>query len=163
MSDSLRPQWLQHTRPPCPSPTPGVYSNSCPLSQWCHPTISSSVIPFSRLPSFPASGSFTMSQFFTSGGQSIGEGVWWKPMTQKKKKKKKPHIWLILIIYGSILVNLPTCWNVLLISKSINAHMLSWSLTDMQSGRNWYPDVHAPSWGWTKWHSLCLPVPALTP
>ena len=64
---------LQHTRPPCPSPTPGVYSNSCALSQWCHPTISSSVIPFSScLQSFPASGSFQMSQFFTSGGQSIG-------------------------------------------------------------------------------------------
>ena len=72
MSDSLQPQGLQHTRPPCPSPTPGVYSNSCPLSQWCHPTISSSVIPFSScLQSFPASGSFPMSQFFTSGGQSI--------------------------------------------------------------------------------------------
>ena len=64
----------QHTRPPCPSPTPGVYSNSCPLSRWCHPTISSSVIPFSssHLQSFPASGSFQMSQLFASGGQSIG-------------------------------------------------------------------------------------------
>ena len=60
-------------RPPCPSPTPGVYSNSCPLSRWCHPTISSSVIPFSSCPqSLPASGSFPMSQFFASGGQSIG-------------------------------------------------------------------------------------------
>ena len=73
MSDSLRPHGVQHARPPCPSPTPGVYSNSCPLSWWCHPTISSSVIPFSsHLRSFPASGSFQMSQFFTSGGQSIG-------------------------------------------------------------------------------------------
>ena len=64
---------LQHGRPPCPSPTPGVYSNSCPLSQWCHPTISSSVVPFSScLQSFPASGSFQMSQLFASGGQSIG-------------------------------------------------------------------------------------------
>ena len=64
---------LQHARLPCPSPTPGASSNSCPLSQWCHPTISSSVIPFSsRLQSFPASGSFQMSQFFVSGGQSIG-------------------------------------------------------------------------------------------
>ena len=58
---------LQHTRPPCPSPAPGVYSNSCPLSQWCHPTISLSVIPFSCLQSFPASGSFLMSQLFVSG------------------------------------------------------------------------------------------------
>ena len=72
MSDSLRPHILQNTRPPCSSPTPGAYSNSCPLSQWCHPTISCSVIPFfSRLQSFPASGSFPLSQFFTSGGQSI--------------------------------------------------------------------------------------------
>ena len=64
---------LQHVRPPCSSPTPGVYSNSCPLSWWCHPTISSSVIHFSsHLQSFPASGSFQMSQFFTLGGQSIG-------------------------------------------------------------------------------------------
>ena len=73
VSDSLRPHGLQHTRPPCPSPTPGVCSNSCPLSQWCHPTISSSVIPFSsHLQSFPASGSFQMSQLFASGGQRIG-------------------------------------------------------------------------------------------
>ena len=73
VSDSLRPHGLQHTRPSCPSPAPGVYSNSCPLSRWCHPTISSSVIPFSScLQSFPASGSFQTSQFFTSGGQSIG-------------------------------------------------------------------------------------------
>ena len=64
---------LQHARPPCPSPTPRVYSNSCPLSLWCHPIISSSVIAFSScLQSFPASGSFQMSQIFTSGGQSIG-------------------------------------------------------------------------------------------
>ena len=63
---------LQHARPPCLSPTPGVYSDSCPLSQWCHPTMSSSVVPFSSCPqSFPASGSFPMSQFFASGGQSI--------------------------------------------------------------------------------------------
>ena len=73
MSDSLWPHELQHTRPPCPSPTPRVYPNSCPLSRWCHPTISSSVVPFSScLQSFPASGSFQMSQLFTSGGQRIG-------------------------------------------------------------------------------------------
>ena len=73
VSDSLWPHELQHTRPPCPSPTPRVYSNSCPLSRWCHPTISSSVVPFSSCPqSFPVSGSFQMSQLFTSGGQSIG-------------------------------------------------------------------------------------------
>ena len=73
MSDSLWPHGLQHTRLPCLLPTPGAYSNSCPLSRWCHPTISSSVIPFSsRLQSFLASGSFPMSQFFASGDQSIG-------------------------------------------------------------------------------------------
>ena len=73
MSDSLRPHEPQHSRLPCPSPTPRVYSNSCPLSRWCHPTISSSVVPFSSCPqSFPASGSFPMSQLFTSSGQGIG-------------------------------------------------------------------------------------------
>ena len=72
VSDSLQPHGLQHTRPPCPSPTPGVYLNSCPLSRWCHPTISSSVVPFSScLQSFQASGSFPKSWFFASGGQSI--------------------------------------------------------------------------------------------
>ena len=73
MSDSLRPHESQHTRPPCPSPTPGAYSNSCPESQWCHPTISSCVVPFSSsLQPFPASGSFPVSRLFASGGQSIG-------------------------------------------------------------------------------------------
>ena len=72
MSESLQSHGLQHARPPCPSPTPRIYSNSCPLTWWCHPTISFSVIPFSFcLQSFPASGSFQMSQFFPSGGQSI--------------------------------------------------------------------------------------------
>ena len=73
VSGSLQPHGLQHARPPCPSPTPRAYSNSCPLSQWCHPTISSSVIPFSsHLQCFPASGSFQVSLLFTSGGQNIG-------------------------------------------------------------------------------------------
>ena len=73
VSDSSWPHGPEHTRPPCPSPIPGAYSNSSPLSQWCHPTISSSVDPFSScLQSFPASGSFQMSQLFASGGQSIG-------------------------------------------------------------------------------------------
>ena len=73
MSDSLRPHGLQHARLPCPSPTPGAYSDSCPSSRWCHPTISSSAVPFSScFQSFLASGSFPRSQFFASGGQSIG-------------------------------------------------------------------------------------------
>ena len=73
MSDSLRPHESQHTRPPCPSPTPGVHSDSCPLSRWCHPAFSSSVVPFSSCPqSLPASESFPMSQLFSWGGQSTG-------------------------------------------------------------------------------------------
>ena len=73
VSDSFRPHGLQHAMPPCPSPTLGVYSNSCPRRRWCHPTLSSSVVPFSSsLQSFPASGSFPLSQFFATGGQSIG-------------------------------------------------------------------------------------------
>ena len=76
VSDSSQPHGPQHARPPCLWPTPGVYSNSSPLSWWCHPTISSSVIPFSSRPqSFPASGSFPVSQFFASGGQSIGDSA----------------------------------------------------------------------------------------
>ena len=73
VSDSSRPSETQHTRPPCPSPTPEVYANSCPSSRWCHPAISSSVVPFSSCPqSLPASGSFPMSQLLAWGGQSIG-------------------------------------------------------------------------------------------
>ena len=80
MTDSLSPHGLQHTRPPCLSPTPEVCSHSCPLSQWCHPTISSSVIPFSCLQYFPASGSFPVCQFFPSGGQRIGASASVLPM-----------------------------------------------------------------------------------
>ena len=83
VSDSLRPYELQQARPPCPSPTPRVYSSSCPLSRWCHPALSSSVVPFSSCPQFlPASGSFPMSQLFTWGGQSIGvsASAWVLPM-----------------------------------------------------------------------------------
>ena len=73
VSDTLQPHEPQHTRPPCPSPTPIVHPNPCPLNQWCHPTILSSVVPFSSCPqSFPASGSFPMSQLFAWGGQSFG-------------------------------------------------------------------------------------------
>ena len=76
VSDSLKPHGLQHARLPCPSPSPRSYSNSYPLSQWCHPTTSSSVIPFaSCLQHFPASGSFLMNQLFVSGGQSIGDSA----------------------------------------------------------------------------------------
>ena len=87
VSDSLRPHELQHTRPPCPSPTPGVHPNPCPLSWWCHPTISSSVIPFSSCPqSFPALGYFPMSQLSASGGQVLEfqlqhQSFQWTPWT----------------------------------------------------------------------------------
>ena len=81
MSDSLGPHELQHARPPCPSPTPGVYSNSCPSSWWCHPAISSSVVPFSSCPqSLQASGSFPVSQLFAWGSQSIGVSASVLPM-----------------------------------------------------------------------------------
>ena len=81
MSDSLRPHGLQHARLPCPSPTPTACSNLCPLSRWCHSTISSSVIPFSScLQSFPASRSFPVSHFFASGGQTIGASASVLPM-----------------------------------------------------------------------------------
>ena len=81
MSNSLQPHGLQHVRPPCPSPTPRACSDSCPLSHWCHPTISSSVVHFSsHLQSFPASGSFPKSQFYASGGQSIGASASVLPM-----------------------------------------------------------------------------------
>ena len=94
MSNSLWPHRLQHVRPPCPSSIPWVYSNSCPLSRWCHPNISSSVVPFfSHLQSFPASGSFQMSQCFTSGGkysQSIGVS------TSTSVRPKNTHDWSLL-------------------------------------------------------------------
>ena len=81
LSNSLRPYGLQHTWLPCPSPIPRAFSNSCASSRWCHATISSSVVPFSScLQSFPASGSFPMSQFFSSGGQSIGASASVLPM-----------------------------------------------------------------------------------
>ena len=81
MSESLHPHWLQHARLRCPSPTPRACSNSCPLTQWCHPTISSSVVPFSScLQSFPPSGSFPVNLFFASGGQSIGVSASVLPM-----------------------------------------------------------------------------------
>ena len=91
VSNSLQPYESQHARPPCPSPTPGVHSNSCPSSQWCHPAISSSVIPFSHPQSLPASGSFLMSQFFASGGQSIGVSA--SASVLVRVKEAKMYFW----------------------------------------------------------------------
>ena len=94
LSDSLWPHGLQHARPPCPSPTPGAYSNSCSLSQWCNPTISSSVIPFSSVPqSFSASGSFPVSRLFASSVQSIRTSASVVPMNIQG--------WFLLRLTGS--------------------------------------------------------------
>ena len=91
VSDSLWPHELQHARPPCPSPTPGVHSDSRPSSQWCHPAVSSSVVPFSSCPqSLPASESFPMSQLFTRGGQSTGASASFPP---KKSQGWSPSEW----------------------------------------------------------------------
>ena len=117
MSDSLRPRELQHTRPPCPSPTPRVYPNSCALSRWCHPTISSSVVPFSSCPqSFLASGFFPVSQLFASGVQS----TWVSASTSVLPMRSwtySPHEALIMhwkrrgITVGRCVVKVwNTCW-----------------------------------------------------
>ena len=101
MSDSLRPHELQHTRPPCPSPTPGVHSNSRPSSWWCHPAISSSVVPFSScLQSLPASDSFPMSQLFTWGGQSTGVSAL-ASFLPKKSQGWSPSEWTGWISFQS--------------------------------------------------------------
>ena len=111
MSDTLQPHEPQHSRLPCPSLTPGVYPNSCPLSQWCHPTISSSVVPVSFcLQSFPASGSFQMSELFTSGGQNIGISAstsvlpmntqdWFPLVKYTKIKIMWIIIWLLFVLW----------------------------------------------------------------
>ena len=99
MSDSLGPPGLQHARPPCPSPTPGVHPNPCPSSRWCHPAISSSVVPFSSCPqSLPASGSFPMSQLFASGGQSTGAIIFTINMNKGIQLMNSPlkEIWMEL-------------------------------------------------------------------
>ena len=97
MSDSLWPHESQHTRPPCPSPTPGVHSNSCPSSQWCHPAISSSVVPFCSCPQpLPASESFPMSQLFAWGDQSIGVSAS-ASVLPKKSQGWSPSEWTVWI------------------------------------------------------------------
>ena len=134
MSDSLQPHELQHARPPCPSPTPRVYSNSCPLSPWCHPTISSSVVPFSScLQSFPASGPFPISQFFTSGGQSVGFSFSINPSSE--------YLWLIsfrvdwfdLAVQGTLKSLLQNQF------ESINSSVLRWDW-------KFQPSNHSCSW-----------------
>ena len=104
VSDSLRAHKSQHDRPLCPSPTPGVYPNSCPLSPWCHPPISSSVIPFPSCPqSFPVSGSFQMSQLFESGGQSIGFSFNISPSSEHPGQISFRKDWLdLLAVQGTL-------------------------------------------------------------
>ena len=105
MSDSLQPHESQHTRPPCPSPTPRVHSDSRPSSQWCHPVISSSVVPFSSCPqSLPASESFPMSQLFTWGGQSTGVSAS-ASFPPKQSQGWSPSEWTGWTIYFSIHTN----------------------------------------------------------
>ena len=128
VSNSLWPHGLQHARLPCPSPTPRPCSNSCPLSQWRCPTISSSVVPFSScLQSFPASGSFPMSQFFSSGGQSIGVSVSasvlpmntqdWSPCSPRDSQESSPtpqfksiHSSAFSFLYGPTLTSIHDYW-----------------------------------------------------
>ena len=140
VSNSLQPQETQHARPPCPSPTPWVYPNSCPLSRWCHPTISSSVVPFSSCPQcFPASESFPMSQLFTSGGQNIGvsastsvlptntrdrpplEWTGWISLQSRDSQESSPTSQLksinssaLSILYSSTLTSIHDYWKLLL-------------------------------------------------
>ena len=121
MSDSLRPHELQHAGPPCPSPTPRVYSNSCALSQRCHSAISSSVVPFSScLKNFPESGAFPMSQFFASGGQSIGASVSasvlpmniqdWFPLGLTGLISLASNSLALSFLYGPILTSIHDYW-----------------------------------------------------
>ena len=142
---TLQSHGLRHVRLPCPSPSPGACSNSCPLNQWCHPTISFSVTPFSSCPqSFPASGSFPMSQFFVSGGQSIGASSSasvlpmnkqdWFPLRltglislQSKGLSRvfsnttvqKRQFLLLSLLYGSTLTLIHDYWKILLLKLSI--------------------------------------------
>ena len=155
MSNCLRPHKLQHAQPPCPSPTPGVHPNSCPLSWWCHPTILSSVIPFSPCPqSFQASGFFQMSQVFTSGGQSIGVSAStsvlpmntqdWSPLGWPWKKNRVLRFaatWIDLegiILHGINQTKTNTLWYVLYVeskkyNKLVNYNKTRNRLTDTEN------------------------------
>ena len=136
VSDSLRPHESQHNRPPCPSPTPGVHSDSCPSSQWCHPAISSSVVPFSSCPhSLPASESFPMSQLFTWGGQSTGVSAL-ASFFPKKSQGWSPSEWTCWIslqskglsrVFSNTTVQKHQFFSTQLSSQS-NSHIHTWPL-----------------------------------
>ena len=136
VSDSLRPHESQQARPPCPSPTPGVYSNSCPSSRWCHPAISSSVVPFSSCPlSLPASGSFPMSQHFAWGGQSTGvsTSAWVLPMNTQDWAPSGWTGWISLQskglsrVFANTIVQRIIFFHAELSSQS-NSHIHTWLL-----------------------------------
>ena len=134
--NSLQAHRLQHARPLCPSPTPGVFSNSCPLSRWCHPTISSFVVPFSSCPqSFPASGSFQKSQYFESGSQSIGVSASASvlPMNIQNRFPLRWTGWMSLQFKGlSRVFSSTTVWKQQFFSTQpslwSNTHMCTWLL-----------------------------------
>ena len=136
VSDSLLPHELQHARPPYPSPTPGVHPNPCPLSWWCHPAISSSVVPFSSCPpSLPASGSFPMSQHFAWGGQSIGVSAL-ASVLPKKSQDWSPLEWTGWIslqskglsrVFSNTIVQKHQFFSTQLSSQS-NFHIHTWPL-----------------------------------
>ena len=136
MSNSLQTNGLQLARPPCPSPTPTVYSNSCPLSGWCHPTISSSVVPFSSCPqSSPASGSFQISQPFAWGGQSIGLSAS-TSFLPKNTQGWSPLVWTVWIslqskglsrVFSNTTVQKHQFFSAQLCSQS-NSHIHTWPL-----------------------------------
>ena len=137
MSDSLQPRGLQHARSPCPSQSPGLCSNSCPLSQWYHPTFSSSVIRFSCFQSFPASGFFPMSQFFASGGQSVGASAFLRTQALTTPDLLQTPVETLLSM-GSVLPvvthNLPNAlvWNftfrfAYIAKRQANEFLVSWT------------------------------------
>ena len=134
MFNSLRPHEPQHARPPCPTSTPRVHPNPCPLSQWCHPTISSSVIPFSSCPqSFSASGSFPMSQLFAWGGQSIGVSTSVLPMNTQDWSPLGWTSWISLLskglprVFSNTTVQKHQFFGTQLSSQS-NSHIHMWPL-----------------------------------
>ena len=135
VSNSLRTHELQHARPPCPSQTPGIYSNSCSLSWRCHPTILSSVVPFSYPQSFPASESFQMSQFFTSSGQNIGVSASTSvlPMNTQDWSPLECTGWISLQskglsrVFSNTTVQKHQFFSTLLCSQS-NSHIHTWPL-----------------------------------
>ena len=152
MSNSLRPHRLQHTWPPCPSPTPGVYSNSCPLSWWCHLTISSSV-PFSSCPqSLPASGSFQMSQLFTWGGQGIGVSAS-TPVLPMNIQDRYPLGWT-----GWIFLQSKGLWGVFS-STTVPKHQFFAAQLSSQSNSHIHTWLLEKPWLWLNWPLLAKKCP----